>query len=175
MFADLSAFVPDQTSLPGRFSTFIATFLDPPITSEQVFEDLLWRQLAALHEHDCELFRWDPNASADPAHPRFGFSVVGRAFFIVGLHPAATRLSRRFPWPSLVFNAEFQFDELEATGEITKLSRAIRHRDVCLQGDINPNLIYEGALSRAREYSGRAVPVDWVCPWHPKTRQDDST
>jgi len=169
MFADLAAFVPLQKTLPGRFSTFVATFLNPPIESEEDFEHLLWQQLAALHEQDRQSFDWDAEYSADPADPRFGFSIAGRAYFIVGLHPAASRMSRRFPWPTLVFNAEFQFDDLEASGEITKFQRIIQQRDIRLQGDINPNLIYEGPLSRAREYSGRAVPVDWACPWAPKT------
>lgn len=167
MCADLSDFVRIQNRLPGRFSTFVASFLAPPVPSEEVFEDLLWRQLALLHEQDRRNYRWDPDFSADPSHPRFGFSIGGRAFFIVGLHPAASRMARRFPWPTLVFNAETQFDALEASGEIEKFQRIIRARDTRLQDGINPNLNYDGALSRAREYSGRPVPVDWVCPWRP--------
>ena len=46
----------------------------------------------------------------------FGFSFAGRGFFVIGLHPASSRLARRFPWPTLVFNAHFQFDRLKADG-----------------------------------------------------------
>lgn len=164
---DLFDFVQAQEALPGRFSTFVASFLDPPVPDEATFEDLLWRQVALLHDRDRQYHAWDPANSPDPAHPRFGFSIAGRAFFIVGLNPAASRRARRFAWPTLVFNAEFQFDVLETTGEMDKFQRIIRDRDVRLQGSVNPNLIYEGEISRARQYSGRAVPLDWRCPWRP--------
>jgi uncharacterized protein len=46
------------------------------------------------------------------------------------------------------------------------MRRAIRARDVALQGDINPNLADMGERSEARQYSGRAVDDAWRCPFH---------
>ena len=42
---------------------------------------------------------WDPRVSDDPANPHFAFSVGGTAFFVVGLHPQASRIARRTPCP----------------------------------------------------------------------------
>ena len=38
-------------------------------------------------------------------------------------------------------------------------------RDIALAGDANPMLARHGTVSEARQYSGRAVEADWVCPF----------
>jgi len=163
--ADLHDFVLWQNSCPSRFSTFIAAFHRPTIAGEEHWEEILWQQLKALHQIDAQHHGWDPIATADPADKEFSFSVGGRAFFLVTLHPAASRMSRRFPWPALVFNALYMFHDLYAAGEAEKFKKVVRERDMRLQGTINPNLHRAAEVSRAREYSGRAVPLDWQCPW----------
>lgn len=144
--------------------SFIATF-SSEIADELSFERLLWRQLQQLHGLDVGKAAWDATVSSDPADEQFSMSVAGRAFFVVGLHPAASRLARRSPMPCLVFNFHDQFEALKQSGKYASMQKAIRTRDVALQGSVNPVLTRFGEASEARQYSGRAVPAGWVCPF----------
>lgn len=164
---DLFAFVQEQKSLGGEFTTFAASFLGPRAEDEAAFEANLWAVLQTLYDVDRLFHRPDAGASEDPASERFGFSFAGRAFFLVGLHPTSSRLARRFAWPTLVFNAHFQFDHLKADGRYGKMQTAIRSRELRWQGDLNPNLAGFGEASEARQYAGRAVEEGWRCPFQP--------
>jgi FPC/CPF motif-containing protein YcgG len=42
-------------------------------------------------------------------------------------------------------------------------------RDVALAGAPNPMLARPGTISEARQYFGRAVGEDWVCPFSGRT------
>ncbi len=148
------------------FTTFVAIFDDPSIGDEAHFEKLLWQQLDALHRIDDH--PWAPSASSNPDDNNFGFSFGGVAFFVVGLHPRSTRQARRFSHPALVFNDHRQFEQLRAQGSFSKMQRVIRDRDQAWQGTVNPMLADFGTVSEARQYSGRAVPADWKCPFHAK-------
>jgi hypothetical protein len=163
---DLFTFVSEQQELGGDFTTFIASFDGPTPQDEEHFERLAWSQLQALHDRDHVYHGWDPSVSPDPEDPRFSFSFAGRAFFIVGLHPGSARWARRFAWPTLVFNAHYQFERLRATGRFARFQQVIRDRDRALQGHINPNLANFGDRSEARQYSGRPVGDEWRCPLH---------
>jgi FPC/CPF motif-containing protein YcgG len=160
---DLSAFVAEQPSLGADFTTYIASFAGPVPDSEKHFERLLWRQLQRLSDRDTAA--WDPAVSADPDDPHFSFSFAGRAFFVVGLHPRSSRWARIFAWPTLVFNAHYQFESLRVSGKFGRLQSLIRGRDIALQGSANPNLEDFGAVTEARQYSGRAVEEGWRCPF----------
>ena len=162
---DLYHFVQELPKLNGEFSTFVATFTAPIISSERQFEEKLWAQLQALHELDAPLHRWDPEVSDDPEDPHFSFSFAEHGFFIVGLHPAASRFTRRFAWPTLVFNVHAQFEALRGTGKFARMQSVIRQREETLQGSINTNLTDFGTKSDARQYSGRAVGDAWRCPF----------
>ncbi len=109
---DLTRFIAEVPFL-GEITTFIACFREPIPLDEREFEALLWMQLQVLH--DVDQWPWDPHASTDPEDSRFAFSFSGRAFYIVGLHAGSSRWSRRFAWPTLVFNLMSQFDHLRAT------------------------------------------------------------
>jgi FPC/CPF motif-containing protein YcgG len=50
-----------------------------------------------------------------------------------------------------------------------KMRDTIIKRDVALAGDANPMLTRHGTTSEARQYSGRAVGADWVCPFSGRT------
>ena len=163
---DLFWFVGEQDALDGEFSTFVASFVEPTAADEDAFERLLWRQLQLLHEEDRRHHAWDPSVSPDPQDPTFAFSFAGRAFFVVGLHPASSRFARRFAWPTLVFNAHYQFDRLRAEGRYDRMQEVIRSRELKLQGYLNPNLDDFGVRSEARQYSGRPAEADWRCPFH---------
>lgn len=149
--------------------TFMAMF-DPDVADEENFERRLWRHLQLLHDTDRRQFDWAPDVSRDPASCDFSFSIAGRAFFIVGLHPKASRLSRRAPLPCLAFNFHDQFQLMRSSGKFEKMQRAIRSRDIALQGDANPVLKSFGEASEARQYSGRAVNSEWRCPFNPGVR-----
>ena len=163
---DLYRFVKEQPSIEGDFTSYIATFVEPKVQTEKAFETLLWRQLAALHEVDRELFAWNEAVSADPEDERFSFSFGGKAFFVVGLSPASKRWARHFPWPTLVFNDHLQFERLRQEQRFDQLRDAIRERDARLHGINNPMLSDYGAHSEARQYSGRQVGPNWTCPAH---------
>ena len=166
---DYSRQYPDPGMVPV---SFIAVFRAPRL-DELRFEQQMWRQLQALHAHDCaHRIAWAADVSDDPGREDFSFSVGGRAYFVVGLHPGASRLARRAPMPCLVFNFHEQFEQLKASGKYTLLQDAIRTRDIALQGAINPVLARFGEASEARQYSGRAVEAGWQCPFHSKVPKD---
>ncbi len=162
---DLTTFIQDRPLMDGEFSTLIATFTGPVGTDEGEFERLLWNQLQRLHDLDFRQHRWDPTVSDDPNDPHFSFSFAEHGFFVVGLHPASSRFTRRFAWPTLVFNVHSQFEALRASGRFERMQEVIRKREATLQGDININLADFGEASEARQYSGRPVESDWRCPF----------
>jgi FPC/CPF motif-containing protein YcgG len=149
------------------FATFVSTF-DGPVDLDDVgFERLLWRQLQLLHDVDRRRWPWDLRVSADPTDPRFSFSVAGHAFFVIGMHPRATRLARTAFVPALVFNRHRQFDVLRERGQMQRVTDVIRARDRRLQGWEYPTLAQFGQVSEARQYAGRVVEDGWRCPFEP--------
>ncbi len=152
---------------PGDVPVSFVAMFDPMDVDEVEFENLLWQQLQSAHELDVEQgCAWNESVSSDPARKDFSFSLGGRAYFVVGLHPAASRLARRAPFPCLVFNFHDQFESLKATGKYQSMQTAIRARDIALQGTVNPVLARFGEASEALQYSGRAIDSRWACPFH---------
>ncbi len=165
---DLYAFAAERRGFEGDFTTFVAVFREGGQPDEEAFESALWSQLQRLHDLDARYHPWDPRVSDDPADPGFSFSVAGDAFFVIGMHPGASRSARRFAWPTLVFNAHEQFERLRADGRFAPLQHRIRAREVLLDGAINPNLADYGYHSEARQYSGRPTDSTWTCPFRPR-------
>lgn len=166
---DLAPFARDSQRLSDQaaLTAFVAVFTGGRVEGEEGFERELWTQLQRLHDRDAPASPWDPGVSDDPADPRFSFSFAATALFVIGLHPGASRLARRFPWPALVFNPHRQFERLRRQGHFDRLRDRIRARDVALQGNINPNLADFGEQSEARQYSGRdTTNAAWTCPFH---------
>ena len=149
----------------GDLVSFVACFRDPAPEDEREFEALLWGALQHLHDNDDA--PWAGGVAADPENPHFAFSVAGTAFFVVGLHPNASRVARRAPLPTLVFNLHEQFDRMRADGRYQRMRDTIRRRDTDLQGFRNPMVSDHGDSSEARQYAGRAVPEDWAPPFEP--------
>jgi len=147
------------------FASFIAGFRGPAVRDEKHFEAMLWNLLQRLHDVDEE--PWAPEVSADPHDPHFGFSVAGTPFFIVGLHPEASREARRMPLPILVFNLHEQFEALRENGGFERMRDTIRRRDEELQGSVNPMVSDYGTASEARQYSGRQLEEGWEPPFEP--------
>ena len=148
----------------------LAVVFDGPLgLSEEAFEAAMWERLQSLADKD----EWrgqpyDGGVSPDPANPHFSLSFGGAAFFVVGLHPGASRPARRFPTPTLVFNLHDQFERLRDAGRYERMRDRILERDRILAGDVNPMLARFGETSEARQYSGRKVNEDWQCPFRDK-------
>ena len=141
------------------FFTFMASFRGRKEYTEKQFEELLWKQLEFIHELDDQ--PWDPTVSSDPANKNFSFSIAGKAFYMVGLHPNSSRKARQSPAPTIAFNLHWQFEKLREMGAYQNVRDKIRERDRELQGDNNPMLEDFGETSEARQYSGRKVGEDW--------------
>jgi FPC/CPF motif-containing protein YcgG len=163
-----AARAPDDT----LFVSFVAIFPDTPKLSEEEFETALWQRLQALHELDAADHAWDASVSDDPQSPQFSLSLGGRGFYVIGLHPGASRPARRFHCAALVFNLHSQFETLRADGRYDKLRAAIIERDIAYSGSRNPMLAQHGSISAARQYSGRAVEAGWRCPYSGRGRKD---
>lgn len=153
----------------GQLHSFAVIFDGPGDLSETRFERLMWERLQSLADKDVWLGQsYDHSVSADPENPHFALSFGGEALFVVGLHPGASRPARRFSRPVLVFNPHKQFEMLREQGKYDRMRDRILTRDEKLAGSINPMLAEHGTASAARQYSGRAVGDDWVCPFSDK-------
>lgn len=155
-----------DTDTKKEFYSFIAVFPQETIDSEIEFEKKLWMLLNQIHKLDES--EWDNSVSKDPKNNDFSFSISGRAFYIVGMHPNSSRLARQSPYPSIAFNLHSQFEKLREDGVFKVVRNKIRQRDKARQGTINPMLKDFGSDSEAKQYSGRAVKKDWKCPFHSK-------
>lgn len=149
------------------YRSFAVVFEGPGDLSEPEFERALWQRVQSLSDKDVWRGQdYDARVSADPDNPHFSLSFGGEAFFIVGLHPRASRPARRFERPTLVFNLHDQFERLRAEGKYETMREKILVRDEALAGSRNPMLARHGAASEARQYSGRVVDERWACPFH---------
>jgi len=164
LLKDLKDYIEAYDFESNDFKTFLAVFPNSPEYSEISFEELLWKQLGNIHKLDNE--QWDPAVSDDPKDENFSFSIAGKAFYVVGLHPNSSRKARQSPYTTLTFNLHWQFEKLREMGTYQKVRDRIRDRDVALQGSINPMLEDFGNNSEAKQYSGRKVDKEWKCPFH---------
>jgi FPC/CPF motif-containing protein YcgG len=151
---------------PELFQSLVVLFEEGAPDDEKSFENGLWKRLQSLSDKDEWLGqRSDPRVAHDPEDPHFAMSFGGEAFFVVGLHPQASRPARRFSNAAMVFNLHDQFETLRAEGRYDKLRASIIGRDLAIAGSINPMLSQHGSISAARQYSGRAVEAGWRCPY----------
>lgn len=160
---DLKKYINNYDFESNEFLTFLAVFKGRTSFTEDQFEALLWKQLNFLHELDTA--PWDSMVSSDPNHKDFSFSLGGKAFYIVGLHPNSSRMARQSPYPAMAFNLHWQFEKLREMNTYEKVRDKIRERDTELQGDINPMLKDFGEASEAKQYSGKKVGKEWECPF----------
>ncbi|WP_379923622.1 guanitoxin biosynthesis heme-dependent pre-guanitoxin N-hydroxylase GntA [Erythrobacter sp. R86502] len=146
-------------------------FSEPGDLDEAGFEQAMWQRIQSLADKDHWLGqRYQPDVSGDPSDPHFSLSFGEKAYFVVGMHPKASRAARRMAYPTMVFNLHDQFVKLREEQRYEKMRIAILSRDEKLDGSINPMLARHGEISEARQYSGRAVNDDWRCPFQdPRT------
>jgi len=151
---------------PALFRSFAVVFEGPDDLDEDAFEAALWRRIQSLSDKDVWRGQdYDARVSHDPDSPHFSLSFGGEAFFVVGLHPHASRPARRFARPTMVFNLHDQFTTLRAEGRYENMREKIMVRDEAYAGSRNPMLTRHGTLSEARQYSGRIVDEAWRCPF----------
>ena len=166
IYPELAGFARAYRASPEPFNSFVVIFREPANLDEVAFEEALWARLQSLADKD-SLFGHDPDprVAADPDNSHFSLSFADEAFFVVGLHPRASRPARRFKRPALVFNLHDQFEALRQAGRYDKIRHSILARDKQLAGSDNPMLARHGEVSEARQYSGRAVDPLWKCPF----------
>lgn len=151
---------------PVLFRSLAVIFEEPRTLSEADFEKAMWARVQSLSDKDVWCGEpYDPRVSSDPENPHFSLSFGSEAFFVVGLHPNASRPARRLEHPTLVFNLHDQFERLRAEGKYETMREKILARDEVLAGSRNPMLARHGEVSEARQYSGRMVGEDWECPF----------
>ena len=156
----------DYRRKPEGLRSLAVVFAGPTDLCENEFEHCMWKRLQSLADKDA--WRGQEYAAAvspDPDDPHFSLSFGGEGFFVVGLHPNASRPARRFESPALVFNLHDQFERLREEGRYERMREAIISRDVALAGSPNPMLARHGEASEAAQYSGRLVSEDWECPF----------
>lgn len=156
----------DYKADPALFQSLVVLFEGPDDLSEQAFERALWQRVQSLSDKDAWFGQVpDARVSSDPDDPHFSLSFGGEGFFVVGLHPNASRPARRFERPAMVFNLHDQFEQLRAQGRYEKLRNSIIERDIALAGSANPMLARHGSTSEAQQYSGRQTEGEWACPF----------
>lgn len=153
-----------------RLRSFACLFRRGPKLTEDEFETALWARAQGLHDIDAASgARWADGVSREPDSPDFSFSVGGIAYFVVGLHPGASRAARRFCRPALIFNPHEQFGRLRADGRYYTMQSIVREREIARHGSINPMLSDFGSGREAAQYSGRHVGENWTCPLKVRT------
>ncbi len=166
----LSVFGNLATPPTAALSSFACLFRHGPRLSEDQFEAALWARAQGLHDIDAASGApWAEGVAREPNSPDFSFSVGGVAYFVVGLHPGASRAARRFCRPALIFNPHAQFERLRADGRYSTMQGIIRDREIARNGSINPMLADFGSGREAAQYSGRQVGEGWTCPLKVKT------
>ncbi|HUQ65991.1 MAG TPA: guanitoxin biosynthesis heme-dependent pre-guanitoxin N-hydroxylase GntA [Flavitalea sp.] len=160
------SFIDDYRIAKSLYHSATIIFSGPETKNEEFFDSMLWNRLQALSDLDALNYSYDNRVSADPASPLFSFSLKEEAFFVIGLHPSSSRLSRRFKYPTLVFNPHDQFELLRTQEHYEHMKHTVRNRDIKLSGSINPMLDDYGSSSETFQYSGRQYNSDWKCPLH---------
>ena len=156
---DLRRFVDELPVGASGVAVYVAVFEGEVFLSDVDFEHALWAQLRGLDAVERRGAR--PRACpayVDEGDP--GFVFAGREFFVVGLHPGASRWARRFAWPTLVFNSLSHVPPLKRSGKYDRMQGRILARDRRLHGVEYASL----EASQRAQFSGRQVGPDWTCP-----------
>lgn len=162
---DLLSYLSEYETSQSPFFTFWAVFNDVDNLDEDQFELSMWRELSSLTSTATHGSDTNPRFSSDPLSKNFCFTIGGHAFFVVGLHPASSRLSRRFPWPALVFNTFEQFETLKAKEQYYPMIETNRLRDEKFQGSTNPMVALYADLWESIQFSGKKNESSWLCPF----------
>lgn len=161
---DLLFFLKEQRKSSSIYLSFWAIFEDDDL-SEEDFESGLWKELSHLTSLEDRDEDWKSKFSSEPQDPNFRFCMDGSEFFVVGLHSASSRTSRRFSKPTLIFNVFEQFEELKKIGQFDAMVETNRKRDVKFQGSVNPMALEHGEQWESIQFSGKNNSREWKCPF----------
>ena len=151
----LYAFIDHFRQNQHKLSSFILIIKDHRLEKFNQFENKFYQFLKLLNQKDKLLYPPDPRVASIPQDNNFSYSIKSEAFFLVALHPESPRWSRRFRYPGIVFNPHVQFEKLREKNLFDKIKKAIRKRDMLLQGSVNPMLNDFGERSEVFQYLGR--------------------
>ena len=157
-------FVDQYRAADHGFHSIAIIFKEPTISDEESFDFFVWERLQSLSDLDSKFYMYDPRVEQDVTSPHFSYSLKEEAFYIIGLHPASSRLARKFKYPTLVFNPHSQFEKLRELNQYSKMQHVVRNRDIIYSGSVNPMLADFGKSSEVFQYTGRAYPEGWKCP-----------
>lgn len=160
----INGFTKDYRNAQSTFHSAAIIFRQPTQLTAEIFETLLWQRLQSLSQIDATKFLYDKRVSSNPSSPDFSFSLGEEAFFVIGLHPASERRSRKFKHPTLVFNPHAQFEQMRREDRYEKMKQIVRKRDILYSGSINPMLADFGTASEVYQYSGHRHNEEWNCP-----------
>lgn len=167
----LYSFIDNYRASGELYHSVAIIFKQPSVINEGMFEDLLWQRLQSISDIDAQKYGYDKRVNMDPSSPDFSFSLKEEAFFIIGLHPGNSRVTRQFKYPAIVFNPHLQFEQLREKAKFDNLKYAVRKRDVALSGSVNPMLQDYGEASEVYQYSGKKYDEQWKCPLNIKHEQ----
>lgn len=159
------------------FHSAVVIFDQPEIYNEKMYSQFFWDRLQALSNLDAVNYHYDERVDPHPESENFSFSLKGEAFFIIGMHPAASRDARKFKYPAIVFNPHAQFEQLREANQYSKMKNIVRKRDIALSGSINPMLEDFGSSSEVYQYTGQKLDSSWKCPLninHAGTKRNQS-
>lgn len=159
-------FVDEYRESGKLFHSAVIIFEQPDVYDEQMYSRFFWSRLQAISDLDAHHYEYDQRVDTDPESGNFSFSLKGEAFFVIGLHPAASRPARKFKYPAIVFNPHAQFEQLRDANQYEKMKKIIRKRDTALAGGINPMLQDFGEASEVYQYTGQKLDNSWKCPLH---------
>jgi uncharacterized protein len=157
-------FVDSYRASEQSYHSAAVIFKEPSAINETLFDTFLWQRLNSLSFMDKKTYNHDPRVDSDPSSSRYSFSLKEEAFFILGLHPGSSRLSRRFKYPAMIFNPHTEFEKLRNSNRYAKMKEVVRKRDIKYSGSVNPMLADFGEASEVYQYSGMHYTGDWTCP-----------
>ena len=160
---DLKYFLKKQASSQSSYFTYFAQFKGGDDLTESEFENALWHELSCIASLSGA--SWDPTFSDNPEDKNFCFSFEGKAFFVVGLHPNASRKARKFRQPLLIFNLYDQFKQLMIEGKYDAMVKVNREKDRKFQGSVNPMAEKYAESWESIQFSGSENPSNWKCPF----------
>lgn len=158
------AFVDTYRQSKDLYHSVAIIFKAPEILDEDCFDTFMWSRLQSLKNLDAENYSYDQRVDEDPFSAKFSFSLKQEAFFIIGLHPGNSRLTRRFKYPVLTFNPHAQFETLRDLNKFESMQKAVRNKDLKYSGSVNPMLEDYGVASEVFQYSGKIYDKQWKCP-----------
>ncbi|MBC7912644.1 MAG: YqcI/YcgG family protein [Pyrinomonadaceae bacterium] len=166
-------FVDNYRNSTELYHSATIIFKGPENIDEQSFDRFLWMRLQAISNLDLVNYSYDDRVDSNPHSADFSFSLKEEAFFVIGMHPGSSRMTRQFQYPTLTFNPHAQFEQLRELNKFEKMQEVVRKRDLKYSGSVNPMLKDYGVASEVYQYSGRQYDENWKCPFKINNAKSD--